>query len=439
MFWNENNNLQFMVHRKKDQKLKYLNKGSSHPNSCFCAIPYGVFLRLCKLTSQTKANLGRRIDELYPDHALALCKARLIQGEFPTMRDFWDEVEKKRKNSDKEVEFNENNFSECQELNDNSPTKNENEPRKKNNRQTYFCIGFSDIWRRVPIHATLKKLRDKFNLKWLRISMSYHKFPNMRELFQSDLTTKLTEDLKSMDFMDLPCNCSKRTTINVKCVYGGRCRHSLVVYKVTCKATGKFYIGNTQQKLKKRIDAHLGETCDLVNKSKASDSFARHFAEQFTTEAKITRNDVREKIYVEILWKGRAVPCIKSFRKLTCNICMKERLQILTHLRKYPKLTINSNYELYGACRHKTKFHRYENSIFISADESHQGSKRIDETSNGNLTSQCIKCTSSISTYSESENSGRESELSPSTGSSLDTPGSTSSRDTYNNFMKFDF
>ena len=117
---------------------------------------------------------------------------------------------------------------------------------------------------------------------------------------------------------------------------------------------------------------------------------------------------------------------------------MKERLQILTHLRKYPKLTINSNHELYGACRHKTKFHRYENSIFISADESHQGSKRIDETSNGNLTSQCIKCTSSISTYSESENSGRESELSPSTGSSLDTPGSTSSRDTYNNFMKFD-
>ena len=111
-----------MVHRKKDQKLKYLNKGSSHPNSCFRAIPYGVFLRLCKLTSQTKANLGRRIDELYPDHALALRKARLIQGKFPTMRDFWDEVEKKRKNSDKEVEFNKNNVSESQELNDNSPT-----------------------------------------------------------------------------------------------------------------------------------------------------------------------------------------------------------------------------------------------------------------------------------------------------------------------------
>ena len=55
------------------------------------------------------------------------------------------------------------------------------------------------------------------------------------------------------------------------------------MYKVICKETGKFYIGNTQQKLEKQIDAHLGETCDLVNKNKASDSFARHFAERFTT------------------------------------------------------------------------------------------------------------------------------------------------------------
>ena len=107
------------------------------------------------------------------------------------MKEFWNEVENKRKNTNKEVELNKDINSEVQELNNNSPTENKNEPRKKNNRQTYFCIGFSDIWRRVPIHATLKKLRDKFNLKWLRISMSYHKFPNIRELFQSDLTTNL--------------------------------------------------------------------------------------------------------------------------------------------------------------------------------------------------------------------------------------------------------
>ena len=93
---------------------------------------------------------------------------------------------------------------------------------------------------------------------------------------------------------------------------------------------------------------------------------------------------------------------------------------------------------MYGACRHKTKFHRYKNSIFVSADESHQGSKIIEETSNRNLTSQCIKCTN-ISTYTtESEYSSIKLALSPSTDSSLDTPRSTSSRDTHNNFMNFD-
>ena len=97
IFWNKDNNLQFMVHKKKDQKLKYLNKGSLHPNSCFCAIPYKVFLRLCKLSLQTKTNLEKRINDLYPNHASALRKANLVQGNFPTMKEFWSEVEKKRK------------------------------------------------------------------------------------------------------------------------------------------------------------------------------------------------------------------------------------------------------------------------------------------------------------------------------------------------------
>ena len=107
IFWNKDNNLQFVVHKKKDQKLKYLNEGSSHPNSCFCAIPYRVFLRLCKLTLQTKMNLRKTIDDLYLDHASALCKANLVQGNFPTMEELWNEVEKRRKRTNKEVELNE--------------------------------------------------------------------------------------------------------------------------------------------------------------------------------------------------------------------------------------------------------------------------------------------------------------------------------------------
>jgi hypothetical protein len=46
-----------------------------------------------------------------------------------------------------------------------------------------------------PIHAILKELRNKDGLTWLRISMSYHKFSNLREIFQGDLNRKLMDGI----------------------------------------------------------------------------------------------------------------------------------------------------------------------------------------------------------------------------------------------------
>ena len=48
---------------------------------------------------------------------------------------------------------------------------------------------------------------------------------------------------------------------------------------------------------------------------------------------------------------------------------MKERLEILKQSRKNPDKLLNSNSELYGACRHKTKFHRYTRNMPASTDE----------------------------------------------------------------------
>ena len=153
-------------------------------------------------------------------------------------------------------------------------------------------------------------------MKWLRVSMSYHKFPNVRELLQADLTMKFTKELEVTDFMGLPCNCLQKTTTNRNCIYGGNCRKSLVVYKATCIKTGKAYIGNTQQKLKKRIDAYLSKTCEFVKKNKHSNRFSKKIASRLPTEAKITRNYVREKVQVEILWQGKAISCVNTFGKL---------------------------------------------------------------------------------------------------------------------------
>jgi hypothetical protein len=60
------------------------------------------------------------------------------------------------------------------------------------NREVYFCIGYSTCWPR-PLHFVLKDLKGKHDLRWLRISMSYHRFPNMRDIFQSQLAAKMIE------------------------------------------------------------------------------------------------------------------------------------------------------------------------------------------------------------------------------------------------------
>ena len=94
---------------------------------------------------------------------------------------------------------------------------------------TYFCIGVSKFWKakKQPIHTILKKLRNKYKLKWLRIAMSYHKFPNLREILQGDLVTKIMEGVGSKDFDNDDCNCNKATKRDGLCLYEGKCRRTM--------------------------------------------------------------------------------------------------------------------------------------------------------------------------------------------------------------------
>ena len=185
--------------------------------------------------------------------------------------------------------------------------------------------------------------------------MSYHKFSNLRETFQQDLSAKIMKGVQSKDFMERDCNCNKSTK-NEKglCIYNGQCRKSVVVYKATCLSCSMVYIGNTQQKLKSRMDQHLGDVVKLVNKDEKSDSFASHFASHCEgdndKETKLKRKDVRSKVKVEIIWQGDAISCMKSFGQLNCSLCMRERLEILKMSKQDPENLINSKSEIYGAC-----------------------------------------------------------------------------------------
>ena len=152
------------------------------------------------------------------------------------------------------------------------------------------------------------------------------------------------------------------------------------IYKVTCKETGEVYIGNTQQQIKKRMEAHMGDMCKLTNKNQHFDSFAQNFASvcQASDGIKLTRKDVRRYMLVETIWEGNPISVMKTFGKPLCILCMKEKINILQAIRMNPKMTINTCNKLYGACRHNTKFHRYTN-YKICADEGQFRPKKVSQ------------------------------------------------------------
>ena len=68
---------------------------------------------------------------------------------------------------------------------------------------------------------------------------------------------------------------------------------------------------------------------------------------------------LRRIMKYQILWQANPISCMKTFGKLNCTLCMQERVEILqAHQQEKTKL-INSKMEIFGACHHKTKFHRF--------------------------------------------------------------------------------
>ena len=353
IYTTQTNTLAFRVHLKPNQQLKYLNKGSSHTTSCFKAIPHGVEHRLTKLTTVTEANKDAKLDDLYPIHYQAMRNSRLPGIEqslsTPTLATAAAKLETTQ--TDKEA----------------AEKKKRRERDRK--RSVFFKIGFSHYWSK-PIHKIIKEVKGKFPaLNWLRVSMSYHRFPNATETLQADLVTKLNKTAKSLDFADEPCNCQGVGKNNKICAFGERCRNKIVVYKVTCKKTGKIYIGCTQQNLKNRIQKHIGEAKDRFFKGKKSDSFAFHFSQRFPKDAERKGSSKHIPMTIDVVWQGNPLACVKHFGTPNCTLCNRERLAIIKLFRedrnKKPEEVkgINLCSEIYGACRHKPRFHRFKTDL----------------------------------------------------------------------------
>ena len=203
--------------------------------------------------------------------------------------------------------------------------------------------------------------------------MSYHRFPNFREALGGSVDSKINAEVISMDFINCPCNCTISVrTKRVKCTYDGQCRNKCLVYKVMCNTTNKRYIGATQQNAKDRMSGHFSDVRNLVCKDVRSDSYAFHFSQFFDKYDDIpTPSKLRRMTSFKILWQGKIISLMKSFGTHNCRLCMKERLFILRTHSKDPGKLINSCNEIYGACRHKSSFHRYSENIHKERPDEH--------------------------------------------------------------------
>jgi len=145
-------------------------------------------------------------------------------------------------------------------------------------RTTHFCLGCPNIWSE-PVHSIVKTIKNMFKIQWLRVSVSNQKFVNLKEIFQGDLSVKLTVGPNFQDFEHLPCNC--RTGGNGASGHINMCRNSAAVSKVNHNNTGNVCVRKTQQKFKAGMQQHFNEVQKLVRLDEKLDSHAKHFATPF--------------------------------------------------------------------------------------------------------------------------------------------------------------
>jgi len=184
------------------------------------------------------------------------------------------------------------------------------------------------------ISAIVMEARNKNNVKYLRPLMLHHKFPNILELFQSNLNKKVMHGLISLDFEKRYCNCTKALkNEDGKCIFNGKCHSTTVICRVTCTTCAEneqpmYYIGSMQNAVKECCAyQHADNVCRLVNQDAQSDSFASHFAKHFMDNQGVKHSNACKHMSVDILWKGNTITCQKPMRPTTASCAWRRDVQ----------------------------------------------------------------------------------------------------------------
>ena len=113
------------------------------------------------------------------------------------------------------------------------------EERKEDKRGTYIITKYSGHWR-IPMHKTLKRLRAKFGMKWLRVRMCYKCHSNLKELLLGDLSNKILENVVDTIPQDKVCNCMANKLVDGECFLSGDCQRANLIYKLFCGCCGDY-------------------------------------------------------------------------------------------------------------------------------------------------------------------------------------------------------
>ena len=98
----------------------------------------------------------------------------------------------------------------------------------------------------------------------------------------------------------------------------------MVLYKAICERSSKFYIGATQQTLKKCFQGHFQDVhCRLTNGT-GVDSFAWFFAALWEGQPAVPMTSMLNDSYSnEILWQGNPFSYVKLFGTLVAFCVQK--------------------------------------------------------------------------------------------------------------------
>jgi len=115
--------------------------------------------------------------------------------------------------------------------------------------------------------------------------------------------------------------------------------------------------------LQARMNQHFQEVELPVLKRQKLDSHASHFAKHFKPGHKPTPKELHEMQTFDAVWQGDPLSVAKSFGTRECQLCSREKINIVKWSRKEPEKLVNTCSEICGGCRHKPRFHRCREEV----------------------------------------------------------------------------